>query len=67
PELAALLPDEDGLLRSPFGCGSIGLDGSVRTRDGAPVGAHPVATRDLLGVVFLPTDHPFELAWLEHD
>jgi hypothetical protein len=67
PELEAFLPDEDGLLHSPFGCGSIGLDGSVRTRDGARVGEHPVRTDTLLGVAFLPTDHPFEASWLERE
>jgi hypothetical protein len=64
PELADLLPDQDKLLHSPFGCGSIGLDGRVRTREGVAIGEHPVAIEDLLGVVFLPSDHPFELAWL---
>lgn len=64
PELAAMLPDADSLLHSPFGCGSIGLDGSVRTRDGAPVGQHDVDPSKLLGVVFLPNDHAFEPSWL---
>lgn len=57
-ELAAMLPDQDKLLHSPYACGSIGLDGRVRNRDGVQVGEHPVATADLLGVVFLPSDHP---------
>jgi hypothetical protein len=65
PELAAMLPDADALLHSPFGCGSIGLDGSVRTRDGTPVGHHDVAPDALLGVVFLPNDHAFSLGWLD--
>jgi hypothetical protein len=64
PELAAMLPDADSLLHSPFGCGSIGLDGSVRRRDGAPVGQHDVEASKLLGVVFLPSEHPFEPSWL---
>lgn len=65
PELAAMLPDADLLLHSPFGCGSIGLDGSVRTRDGALVGRHEVAPNELLGVVFLPSEHDFVLGWLD--
>ncbi|PRQ07663.1 hypothetical protein [Enhygromyxa salina] len=65
PELAAMLPDADKLLHSPFGCGSIGLDGGIRTRAGVAVGEHAVAPADLLGVVFLPHDHPFELTWLD--
>lgn len=65
PELAAMLPDADALLHSPFGCGSIGLDGSVRTRDGALVGHHDVDPSKLLGVVFLPSDHAFEPSWLD--
>ncbi|KIG11726.1 hypothetical protein DB30_02584 [Enhygromyxa salina] len=65
PELAAMLPDADLLLHSPFGCGSIGLDGGIRTREGVAIGEHEVAPADLLGVVFLPSDHPFELAWLD--
>ena len=64
-ELAAMLPDEDKLLHSPYGCGSIGLDGRVRTREGVTIGEHAVAPDDLLGVVFLPSDHPFELTWLD--
>lgn len=66
-ELAAMLPDADSLLHSPFGCGSIGLDGSVRTRDGALVGEHDVDPSKLLGVVFLPSDHPFEPSWLRDE
>jgi hypothetical protein len=65
PELAAMLPDDDGLLHSPFGCGSIGLDGSVRRRDGALVGNHDVDPSKLLGVVFLPIDHAFAPGWLD--
>jgi hypothetical protein len=67
PELAAMLPDADALLHSPFGCGSIGLDGSVRTRDGAMVGQHDVDPSKLLGVVFLPSDHAFEPGWLREE
>jgi hypothetical protein len=65
PELTAMLPDADALLHSPFGCGSIGLDGSIRTRDGAPVGQHDIDPSKLLGVVFLPIDHAFEPSWLD--
>lgn len=65
PELAAMLPDADALLHSPFGCGSIGLDGSVRSRDGAWVGQHDIDPSKLLGVVFLPSDHAFEPSWLD--
>ena len=60
-----MLPDADKLLHSPFGCGSVGFDGRVRTREGVVVGEHPVAPDELLGVVFVPNDHPFELDWLE--
>jgi hypothetical protein len=67
PELTAMLPDADALLHSPFGCGSIGLDGSVRTRDGALVGQTDVDPSKLLGVVFLPSDHAFEPGWLRGD
>jgi hypothetical protein len=63
--LTKLLPDADGLLHSPFGCGSIGLDGSVRAYDGTPVGRHDVGVDALLGVVFLPSDHAFDPKWVE--
>lgn len=62
-ELAALLPDPDRLLHSPFGCGSIGLDGQLRTRDGAVVGRVGLDAERVMAVVFLPADHPFELDW----
>ncbi len=65
PELSTMLPDADALLHSPLGCGSIGLDGSVRAHDGTPVGRHEVGVDALLGVVFLPSDHPFDPKWIE--
>lgn len=65
PELSTMLPDADALLHSPLGCGSIGLDGSVRAHDGTAVGRHDVQVDALLGVVFLPSDHPFGPSWLD--
>jgi hypothetical protein len=62
-ELAALLPDPDRLLHSPFGCGSIGLDGQLRTRDGAVVGRVGLDAERVMAVVFLPAAHAFELDW----
>ncbi|HVH98828.1 MAG TPA: hypothetical protein VM869_08960 [Enhygromyxa sp.] len=62
-ELAARLPDPDRLLHSPLGCGSLGLDGQLRTRDGVVVGSIVLDARKLVGVLFLPADHPFELDW----
>jgi hypothetical protein len=63
PELAALLPDPDGLLHSPHGCGSIGLDGRLHGRDGAVVGQVRLDPKRVLGVVFLPVEHPYALDW----
>ncbi len=62
-ELATQLPDPDGLLHSPYGCGSIGLDGQLRTRDGVVVGRVELDPARVIGAVFLPADHPFELDW----
>lgn len=62
-ELAMRLPDPDRLLHSPYGCGSIGLDGQLRTREGTAVGRVELDASRLLGVLFLPADHPFELDW----
>lgn len=63
-ELGARLPDADGLLHSPYGCGSIGLDGQLRSREGASIGRIELDAKRVIGVVFLPVDHPFELDWL---
>jgi hypothetical protein len=62
-ELAARVPDPDRLLHSPYGCGSIGLDGQLRTRDGVAVGGVELDPARMVGVLFLPADHPFELEW----
>jgi hypothetical protein len=63
PELATLLPDPDGLLHSPYGCGAIGLDGRLHTRDGAVVGHVQLDAARLIGVLFLPVEHPYSLDW----
>jgi hypothetical protein len=62
-DLATLLPDPDRLLHSPFGCGSIGLDGQLRTRNGKAVGRVELDQKKVIGAVFLPADHPFKLDW----
>jgi hypothetical protein len=54
PELGRWLPDPDGLLHSPYGCGSLGLDGTLRSRTGDPVGVIELDPEALVGVVFVP-------------
>ncbi|MFO7563076.1 MAG: hypothetical protein R6X02_10575 [Enhygromyxa sp.] len=63
PELATRLPDPDRLLHSPYGCGSIGLNGQLRTRDGVAIGRVELDPKKVIGAVFLPADHPFKLDW----
>lgn len=60
-DLASRLPDPDRLVHSPHGCGSIGLDGQLRTRDGQIVGGVEIDAKKVVGLVFLPADHPFTI------